>query len=614
MKVERLIPAGILTPGSGITVLGVDVDAFVEVRGGLIAGTSQILYKVDRHKNINTNVTINNEYVNKVKHTQTGFDVLEPAIRAQSVNLIPGEVEYDIRAFMYVLAKRIALLTVVGTIDVTRVERVIPVSSGGFVFDTGDIAYTPPPGGSALALTVFAQVYNECNVQRIFVVSDSPQMINDNLQSTTWLRGHTELAVQMFCDARREGQLGEAFVAFARGLSCVLKLFSHTDEGGYTRRAIFSADYPRPRGWFNAITDHNILTFFKHKVRVTLSDIYTDCCELLLQFAGLLHDSEPLARGTIDGDPFVTIIAPTNPEMHYAGAAPCDYKQLPGVLDTWRRHASIMMTRWQNSERDSSPCLTSGFELYCQSTQFDRHLAYRDDSGIIPFCWVEACGLSLSDKGCNIPGPGGVNAQRKLKYLTTQMTAPTCEQWEKLKRVMRYLNGTRNYGIKFNKGGGKSELTTYVDSSYGADKHKGRSITGYVTYLANGPIYWKSHMQSTVADSINTAEYIGLYEAAVSVIGTSNLLMEMGMDKHIPIIYEDNDGARRLATNGMRQKKARHLDIKHHYVQSLCESGDIRIERVPTDEQPADLLTKGGHSSKKIAYFKKKLGMVIYTQ
>ncbi len=73
--------------------------------------------------------------------------------------------------------------------------------------------------------------------------------------------------------------------------------------------------------------------------------------------------------------------------------------------------------------------------------------------------------------------------------LACGMTTPTCQQWERLKRVLRYLNGTINHGIKYSKGEGKSELTSCVESSYGADKYKGRSITGYVTYFSNGPVY-----------------------------------------------------------------------------------------------------------------------------
>ncbi len=87
--------------------------------------------------------------------------------------------------------------------------------------------------------------------------------------------------------------------------------------------------------------------------------------------------------------------------------------------------------------------------------------------------------------------------------------------------------------------------------------------------------------------------------------------MEMGMEMHTPMIYEDNNGSRRLAMNGMGQKNVRHLNIKYHYIQSLCESGDAKIKRIHAHEQPADLLTEGGHSSKNVIYFREKLGMVM---
>ncbi len=56
-------------------------------------------------------------------------------------------------------------------------------------------------------------------------------------------------------------------------------------------------------------------------------------------------------------------------------------------------------------------------------------------------------------------------------------------------------------------------------------------------------------------------------------------------------LFDDNDGARQLAMHGMGQKKARHLSSKYHKVQELCEEGKVIILRVPTEDQPADLLT-----------------------
>ncbi len=76
------------------------------------------------------------------------------------------------------------------------------------------------------------------------------------------------------------------------------------------------------------------------------------------------------------------------------------------------------------------------------------------------------------------------------------------------------------------------------------------------------------------------------------------------------LIYEDNDGSRRLAMNGMGQKKARHLETKYHYVQELCRQNKVKVVRIPTGEQTADLLTKGSHTTKVHSHLMTKLGVV----
>ncbi len=201
-----------------------------------------------------------------------------------------------------------------------------------------------------------------------------------------------------------------------------------------------------------------------------------------------------------------------------------------------------------------------------------------------------------------------------VNRLASNMQAPNEGDWERVKRVLKYLRGTKDMSIIYNKQHGRAkpmELKTYAVASFAADKRKGRSITGYVIHLENSPIYWASRLQKTVADSPNTAEYIALYEASVATVSIKNLINEMGSTTTIPSIYEDNDGARRLAMAGMGQKKARHLMTKHHYVQELCQEGEIKIERIPTSEQPADLLTKGSHTIAIFNYLRDKLRMVI---
>ncbi len=110
-------------------------------------------------------------------------------------------------------------------------------------------------------------------------------------------------------------------------------------------------------------------------------------------------------------------------------------------------------------------------------------------------------------------------------------------------------------------------------------------------------------------DSIHAAEYIAMHEAAVSNMGCLNMSSEVGISMDPPTLWEDNDGSRRMGTSALGQKKARHLDIKFHYVQELCKERKLTIRRVAGDRQKADILTKGPHTAKSYSYLRDLLGV-----
>ncbi len=193
--------------------------------------------------------------------------------------------------------------------------------------------------------------------------------------------------------------------------------------------------------------------------------------------------------------------------------------------------------------------------------------------------------------------------------LASALKEPTVGDRIRMKRLLKYLCGTRDVGIKYSRTDEALNINTYVDAGYGIDKKRGRSITGYVLHVAGGAVAWRSHLQPTVADSPKAAEYIGLHEAAVTSMGILHLMAEIGHEVTPPTLHEDNDGCRRLATAGMGQKKARHLDAKYHYIQELCEEGSVKVVRIKTKDQPADLLTKGRHTAKEHTYLMERLGV-----
>ena len=61
------------------------------------------------------------------------------------------------------------------------------------------------------------------------------------------------------------------------------------------------------------------------------------------------------------------------------------------------------------------------------------------------------------------------------------------------------------------------------------------------------------------------------------------------------VIYNDNQGSHKLARNPIFHSRTKHIDVRHHFVREALEEGKIDIQYMPTEDMPADLLTKGLH-------------------
>ena len=87
------------------------------------------------------------------------------------------------------------------------------------------------------------------------------------------------------------------------------------------------------------------------------------------------------------------------------------------------------------------------------------------------------------------------------------MQKPCEGHWFAAKRVLKYLKGTQDFRIKYTQVGDFS-LTRYFDSNFDWDKETRVSTLGYDMSLGLGPISWRSHKQSILADSTTKVEYV----------------------------------------------------------------------------------------------------------
>lgn len=105
------------------------------------------------------------------------------------------------------------------------------------------------------------------------------------------------------------------------------------------------------------------------------------------------------------------------------------------------------------------------------------------------------------------------------------METPGKDHWSVVKRIVRYVAGTINYGVRFRKGG-KSDLALlgYTDNDHLGDLVHHRSTSGVVFFLGNSLVTWCSQKQRTVALSSCEAEYMAAAVGACQGVWLSNLI------------------------------------------------------------------------------------------
>ena len=93
------------------------------------------------------------------------------------------------------------------------------------------------------------------------------------------------------------------------------------------------------------------------------------------------------------------------------------------------------------------------------------------------------------------------------------LSNPGKDHWIAAKRVMRYLQRTKDYMLTYRKSD-QLEIIEYSDSDFAGCRDSMKSTSGYVYLLAEGAISWKSVKQSIVASSTMAAEFVACYEAS----------------------------------------------------------------------------------------------------
>ena len=172
------------------------------------------------------------------------------------------------------------------------------------------------------------------------------------------------------------------------------------------------------------------------------------------------------------------------------------------------------------------------------------------------------------------------------------MQDPQESHLQAAKHILRYVRHCPDLGL-FYQQGEENCLRGFTDADYGQDIDDRISVGAYIFFLGNSPISWNSKKQSSTSRSSCESEYRALAQCSCEAVWLRRLLQELRiLDDKPTNIYCDNQSSIKLSYNPVFHERSKHFEIDFHFTRQKVEENVIKVEFIPSHEQPADILTK----------------------
>ena len=160
------------------------------------------------------------------------------------------------------------------------------------------------------------------------------------------------------------------------------------------------------------------------------------------------------------------------------------------------------------------------------------------------------------------------------------------------KRILRYVKGTLDYGVKFEKYT-NFKLCGFYDSDRAGSYDDMKSTSGYCFNLGSGVFSWCTKKQEIVAQSTVEAEFIAAIAAVNQVLWLKKILYDLHFQQKNKIeVLVDNQAAIAIANNPVCHGKTKHFNIKLYFLREMQQNGEVNLVYCKSEDQLADMFIK----------------------
>jgi hypothetical protein len=351
-----------------------------------------------------------------------------------------------------------------------------------------------------------------------------------------------------------------------------------------------------PRAWFNRLSSFLLeLGFIASLVDSSLFILKNDFVLIFM----LIYVDDIIITGS-DSVTIQTLISKLQHEFPLKDLGPLHFflgiqaSRTPTGLHLCQAkyiHSILTRTNMLEAKSAKSPSSSGSKLSKFDGTQLPDPTEYRQIVGALQYCTLTRPYISFS-----------------VNQLCQHMHAPTSTHWSASKRVLRYLKSSVDHGLHYTKG--PLHLSAYCDSDWVGDPDDRRSTSGFAVFLGRNLVSWSAKKQPIVSRSSTEAEYRALAITTAEMFWLRMLLKDIHVFlSTTPTIWCDNVSALALASNRIYHTRTKHIEVDYHFVREKVLNQDVLLRFISTDDQVADVFTKGLGSAR-FVYLRLKL-MVI---
>jgi hypothetical protein len=152
------------------------------------------------------------------------------------------------------------------------------------------------------------------------------------------------------------------------------------------------------------------------------------------------------------------------------------------------------------------------------------------------------------------------------------------------KHVMRYLKGTIDYGLSYERDHDFT-LSGYIDADWAGSVSNRKSTSGCYFSLGSAMISWQSRKQSSIALSTAEVEYITACSSSRENICLQKLLTDLfDLEMRATLILCDNQSCIKMTENPVFHDRSKHIEICYHYIRDKVQRGALKLQYISMDE------------------------------